>query len=295
MSDAAAHGLTLRARADTLASGFPSLLASAENLASLAVLGPHGRRRPGLGAEFWQYRPAEHTDGLRDIDWRRSARSDDRYVRQMELQVAQSLSIWVDQAASMDFSSNPQRDTKATRAEVLALAAALLMVNAGERVGLINDGLTPKIGLPQVEKMAMSLASAKRSDEYQAPRKTDLLPGSHTLFVSDFLGDWDQILAGLENAAGQRVNGILVQVLDPVEEDFPYSRRVLFESVGGSIAFETKQAGSLKDRFQAKLKERQDALRTLARNTGWQLLFHRTDQNALDALRWIFLAMEKAR
>ena len=161
MSDAAAHGLTLRARADTLASGFPSLLASAENLASLAVLGPHGRRRPGLGAEFWQYRPAEHTDGLRDIDWRRSARSDDRYVRQMELQVAQSLSIWVDQAASMDFSSSPQRDTKATRAEVLALAAALLMVNAGERVGLINDGLTPKIGLPQVEKMAMSLASAK--------------------------------------------------------------------------------------------------------------------------------------
>lgn len=294
MNDISEQGLKLRARADALSSGFPGLMASAENLASLAVLGPHGRRRPGFGAEFWQYRPAEHTDGLRDIDWRRSGRSDDRFVRQMELQVAQSLSIWVDQAASMDFASANQ-DTKAMRAEVLGLAAAILMAKSGERVGLMNDGAKPKIGLPQVEKIAMSLASAKRSDEYQAPQRTDLLPGSHALFISDFLGDWDQIVAGLENAAGQRVNGILVQTLDPVEEDFPYSRRVLFESVGGGISFETKQAGSLKERFQAKMRERQDALRTLAKNTGWQLLFHRTDQSALDALRWIFLAMEKTR
>lgn len=291
MKDQTETGLKMRADAEALAAGFPSLMAAAEHLASLAVLGSHGRRRPGLGAEFWQYRTAEFTDGLRDIDWRRSARSDDRFVRQMELQVAQSLALWVDQAASMDYASMDHLPTKAQRAEVLGLAAAILMAKSGERVGLM-DGRSPKIGLPQVEKMALALASASRRQEYDAPLKTNLLPGSHAIFISDFLGDWDAILAGLENAAGQRVNGILVQVLDPAEEEFPFSRRVLFESMGGAISFETKQAAALKDRFQARLSERQDALRELARNTGWHVFFHRTDQSASEMLRQIFLAME---
>lgn len=295
MSDTVAQGLDLRAGADELASGFPSLLAAAEELASLSVLGPHGRKRPGQGAEFWQYRMAEATDGLRDIDWRRSARSEERFVRQMELQIAQSVSVWVDQGASMDFTSDPKRDTKARRAELLGLAAALLMARAGERVGLIGDGEPPKFGLPQIERMAMTLAHADRSQDYIAPKRSDLLPGSHAIFISDFLGDWDQIVKGLSNAAGQRVHGLIVQVLDPVEESFPFSRRILFESVRGGVTFETKQAGALRTRFLAKLTERQNALRELARNTGWQVLFHRTDKNAVDALRWIFFGLENAR
>ncbi|MEM9210704.1 MAG: DUF58 domain-containing protein [Pseudomonadota bacterium] len=293
MNPIASQGLRLRADADALAAGFPSLMAAADRLATLATLGPHGRRRPGLGAEFWQYRMAEQTDGLRDIDWRRSARGDDRFVRQMELQIAQSLSIWVDQGASMNFVSEKSSETKAHRAEVLGLAAALLMVKSGERVGLLGDPDPPKIGISQVEKMAMSLASVDRDEEYAAPAKRDLQPGSHVVFFSDFLGDWPSIISALSNSASQRVNGILVQVLDPVEEEFPYSRRVIFESIGGGLSFETQQAGALRDRFLARMHARKQALRDLARNTGWQLLFHRTDQPALEALRWIFLAMEK--
>ncbi|MEM9715990.1 MAG: DUF58 domain-containing protein [Pseudomonadota bacterium] len=293
MSDAAQTGLNLRAEAEALSGGFPGLMAAAENLASMAILGPHGRRRPGMGTEFWQYRAAKPEDGLRDIDWRRSARSDERFVRQTELQVAQSLSLWVDQGASMDFASDASRHSKAFRAEVLGVAAALLMAKAGERVGLLNDAAPTKIGLPQVEKMALELALTEREHEYHAPEKRDLRPGSHVLFLSDFLGDWDQIIEGLSNAAQQKVNGILVQVLDPIEEEFPFSRRVLFESVGGGLQFETKQAGSLRDRFLQRLHQRQSDLRDLARNTGWQVMFHRTDRSALDALQWIFFAMEK--
>ena len=295
MNDVVARGLDLRADADALSAGFPGLMAAAEELASLAVLGPHGRRRPGHGAEFWQYRMAESTDGLRDIDWRRSARSDERFVRQMELQIAQALSLWVDQGASMEFTSDPTRDTKAHRAEVLGLAAARIMAKSGERIGMIGDGEPPKFGLPQVEKIALKLALAEREKDYIAPKRSDLLPGSHAIFISDFLGDWDAIVEGLANAAGQRVHGLIVQVLDPIEEEFPFSRRVLFESVGGGLSFETKQAGSLRDRFLAKLRARQDALRDLARNTGWQVLFHRTDQSALEALRWIFFGLENPR
>ena len=55
----AANG-DLRTRAEALGQTLPPLLAEAEMLASTVMMGEHGRRRAGLGDEFWQYRPA-HT------------------------------------------------------------------------------------------------------------------------------------------------------------------------------------------------------------------------------------------
>ena len=55
------------------------------------LLGAHGRRRSGLGDEFWQYRPLSEADEAREIDWRRSAKSDVHFIRQKEWQAAQSV------------------------------------------------------------------------------------------------------------------------------------------------------------------------------------------------------------
>ena len=81
----------LRPRAEALGASLTALLASAEHLASTVMLGEHGRRRAGMGDEFWQYRPAHAGDPARLIDWRRSARSDAHFVREREWQAAQSV------------------------------------------------------------------------------------------------------------------------------------------------------------------------------------------------------------
>ena len=83
----------LRARAEALGQTLPPLLAEAEMLAATVMLGEHGRRRAGLGDEFWQYRPAHQGDSARMIDWRRSARSDAHFVREREWQAAQSVTL----------------------------------------------------------------------------------------------------------------------------------------------------------------------------------------------------------
>ena len=80
----------LRTRAEALGQTLPPLLAEAEMLASTVMLGEHGRRRAGMGDEFWQYRPAHAGDSARMVDWRRSARSDAHFVREREWQGAQS-------------------------------------------------------------------------------------------------------------------------------------------------------------------------------------------------------------
>ena len=79
MSQTAPKPASLRAKAEDQAGRLPPLLARAEHLAGTVLLGEHGRRRPGLGDDFWQYRPVQPGDERRFIDWRRSAKSDTQY------------------------------------------------------------------------------------------------------------------------------------------------------------------------------------------------------------------------
>ena len=95
----------LRQRADRLAAGYPALLAEAERVAAMVAAGVHGRRRPGQGETFWQYRPYDVSDPANRIDWRRSARGHRVYIREQEWEAAQTVWMWRDSSPSMDFSS----------------------------------------------------------------------------------------------------------------------------------------------------------------------------------------------
>ena len=43
------------------------------------------------------------------------------------------------------------------------------------------------------------------------------------------------------------VRGVLLQVLDPSEEQFPFKGRTIFESMGGTLTHETLKANDLRD------------------------------------------------
>ncbi|SFA86315.1 Protein of unknown function DUF58 [Poseidonocella pacifica] len=280
----------LRARSEDAAAPLPALLAEAEHLAGTVLLGEHGRRRAGLGDDFWQYRPVRSGDEARMIDWRRSARGDDQFVREREWQVAQSVMIWLDQAASMRFASNNNLPEKAARARVLALATSILLVRGGERVGLSGSGLPPRRGEAQILRMADAFTRDEEAD-YGIPEARGMLPHARALFMSDFMGDFPPVEAALYKAADRGVRGVILQVLDPAEEAFPFSGRTIFESVGGSLRHETLKANELKDRYLGRLAERKDALDRLARTTGWQFGTHHTGDSTQAALLWLWHAL----
>ncbi|MCR9087195.1 MAG: DUF58 domain-containing protein [Rhodobacteraceae bacterium] len=286
---------SLRADADALAAPLPPLMADAEHLASTMLLGDHGRRRSGMGEEFWQYRPAMPNDEARLIDWRRSARSDTHFIREKEWQAAQTILIWVDGAQSMEFASKG-RQTKADRARTLAMAVAILLLRGGERVGLTGADVPPRRGEVQLLRLAAGLLSiGGGSTDYGAPEITGMLSKSRALFISDFMGPLEPLEAALTAAADRGVRGALLQILDPEEEAFPYDGRTVFESMGGRLQHETLQAGALRDRYLQRLAERKDRLAELARITGWQVDCHHTGESAQAALMWLFGALEKVR
>lgn len=284
----------LRARAEALGQSLPPLLAEAELLAATLLLGEHGRRRSGMGDEFWQYRPATAGDSARMIDWRRSARSDAHFVREREWQAAQSVTLWVDRARSMGFSGAKDRPAKAERARLLALALAVLLLRGGERVGLSGQGHPPRAGRAQIDRLALALEE-EGAEDYGRPDATGLVGHGRAVFLSDFLGEISGVEAALAEAAGRGVRGVLVQVLDPAEEDFPFDGRTIFDSMGGTLSHETLRAGDLRSRYLARLAERKDRLQGLARASGWRVLQHHTGDSAQAALLWLYRALEGGR
>lgn len=283
----------LRAGAETLGQALPPLLAAADHLAQAVVAGEHGRRRAGSGDEFWQYRPAHAGDSLRMVDWRRSARSDAHFVREREWQAAQSVGIWVDTAASMRFSGARGRGAKVDRARLLALALAILLLRGGERVGLLGGDGPPRPGRAQAERLAAGLL-ADGAEDFGRPATLGLPAHGRVVLVSDFLGDLAGVETAIAAAADRGARGVLVQVLDPAEEDFPFDGRTVFESMTGALRHETARAGDLRDRYLARLADRKARLAALGRAAGWHVGHHHTGQPAQPMLLWLYRALEAA-
>jgi uncharacterized protein (DUF58 family) len=121
----------LRSRAEALAEALAHTPMARERPHSTGSFGSHGRRRAGVGDVFWQFRRYEQSDAATLIDWRQSAKSDRLFVRQREEEVAQTYWLWCDASDSMDFKSDAATETKADRAMILMLAAALFFLDRG--------------------------------------------------------------------------------------------------------------------------------------------------------------------
>lgn len=294
VADTARRAVTLRRDAEKIGGSLPPLLAEAERLAMSVAFGVHGRKRAGIGESFWQYRQAMPGDVLTSVDWRRSGRSDALYIREKEWEAAQTVSIWADNAQAMDYKGPQATFTKRERARLLALALAVLLVKAGERVSLLGtDAAQPRTGETQLRRIAMALAEegADNRPDFGAPPTARYAASGKAVFLSDFMGGRDEVFPALTYAAERNVSGCFVQVVDDTEEEFPFDGRTIFRSVGGSVEFETDRARALREAYKDRLAERRDALQTVTRRTGWQFHVHHTSESPRKALLWLYMAI----
>src|SRR5690606_26344990 len=122
-------------RARTRAALIPDLLVQARRIAATVITGWHGRRRQGIGENFWQFRPYIPGEPVTRIDWRRSARDDHVHIREQEWEAAHTVWLWADRSPSMLFQSTLAEISKESRALVLTLAMAELLSRGGDRIG----------------------------------------------------------------------------------------------------------------------------------------------------------------
>jgi uncharacterized protein (DUF58 family) len=264
----------------------------AMRVSSTVAHGIHGRRRAGPGETFWQFRQLGALDAATSIDWRRSASSDNLYVREREWEAAHTVWLWPDLSPSMNFRSHLSATTKRDRAIVIALAAAELLVHGGERVGLL--GLTrPTAARRAATRLAEALAVNEGRPELvrSLPPEVRLARFSGAILFSDFLDPVETIASRLRAIAGSDVSGHLVQVLDPAEETLPYDGRTEFVGTEDGAHWIADRAESLRDRYRAKLEAHRAELTDVARRLGWTLMVHHTDRPAAEPLLGLVLRL----
>ena len=280
----------LRQQAESLSAGLPPLLVAAERVAQTVAQGVHGRRRVGQGESFWQFRRYEPGDSTNTIDWRQSAKSQAVFVREREWEAAQSLWLWRDASASMDYASGADLSTKKERAELLLLAAAALLVRGGERVTLLGGGQLPATGRIGFNRLADELLSeVPRQDSLPA---VALLPrAAHVALFGDFLSPLDDIRGVVTGFAAHGVRGQIVQILDPAEESLPFKGRVRFAGFEGEVETLLGRVESVRANYRERLEAHREAIRELARRAGWGYTLHHTDRPPQAALLPLYTAL----
>ena len=268
----------LQHEADGLSAGLPPLMVAAERLAASVNLGVHGRRRAGIGESFWQFRRYRDEDAAR-IDWRQSAKSQHLFVREREWEAAQTVWFWRDGGAGMRFSSGGA--SKQERAEMILLALASLLVRGGERVGFLASGERPAASRPALIRIAHALLDGKMK-ERALPPEAPVLRGSTMVWLGDFLEPG--ALERMRHLSHAGINGHVVRIVDPAEEDFPYTGRARFESMRGRDAALFGRAESVGDSYRARFRAHGEEVAASALKLGWTVTTHRTDHPPLGAL-----------
>jgi uncharacterized protein (DUF58 family) len=271
---------TLQHEADGLSAGLPPLMVEADHLAASVSLGVHGRRRAGMGETFWQFRRYASHDSSAAIDWRQSAKSQHIFVREREWEAAQTVWFWRDASANMNFKSGTV--TKRARADLLVLALASLLVRGGERVGFVGMEGAASASRLALTRMGRAMF-APRAEALPPPMP--FKPGNQLVWFSDFLDEGAFEL--MRKLSHQGVSGHLVRIIDPAEEDFPYSGRTRFESPNGGEDEVFGRAERVRGPYRARFTAHGERIAEAAARLGWSCTTHRTDhapQSSLIAL-----------
>lgn len=236
--------------------------------------GTHPRRRAGAGSEFWQFRALQPGEPSSRVDWRRSARSDELFVREREQEDPLRLQLDLDNSGSMHFASAANLSEKWERGAVLLTALAMAAREADEQVVAGGRPVRTADEIP---------------DRLADPSPSDRRPsGPETLHIiaGDFLDEgWE---GAVETVLGRGSAAVLLHIFDPAEEDFPFSGHVRFEPTEPDDAErELGRADAMADAYRTAWAAHIERLRAASARLGCPLVRHNSaeaPESALTAL-----------
>jgi|RhiMethySRZTD1v2_1073278.scaffolds.fasta_scaffold14706_8 uncharacterized protein (DUF58 family) len=221
---------------------FDSLELVARTLVEGFLKGLHYSAAKGSSTEFAEHRPYSPGDDIRRIDWRAFARTDRHYVKQYDDETNVRALLLLDASASMGFASAGV--TKLRYATCLAAALGYLLHLQRDAVGLAVVGgvgggpgsreIPPKATAQHLRGVfgALEAAVAGGTGDLAASihRAAELLHArSLVIVISDFLEDPAPVLQSVAHLRHRGAEVILFHIVDPAEEDFPFTHWTIFE------------------------------------------------------------------
>ena len=288
LETAADEPFRLLSDAEKASENLPDLLLEARRVARTIMTGWHGRRMAGPGESFWQFRPFVEGENASAIDWRRSARDDTIFIKDREWEAAQTAWLWLDLTKSMQFGSSLSGITKRNRAIVLTLAMTELLASSGERTGLLGHSrATTRRNAAEIYAERIARAGTLKSDQGM-PAPDGINRFSEVILFGDFLDPIADLETFLQQIARAGTKGHVVQILDPVEEAFPYQGRVEFQDPESGMKVTASRAQSYREEYRERLESRRLAVKDLCSRLDWTFLVHHTDRPASEAVLTLY-------
>src|SRR5262245_39768764 len=211
------HGLELKAR--LIVEGY--------------VSGLHKSPYHGFSIEFAEHREYVPGDDLRYVDWKVFGKSDRFYLKQYEEETNFACYFLLDTSESMLYRSEAAPVSKLEYAQYLTAALAYLVLQQRDAVGLATYDNAVRNFL-RAGSHPSHLGQLCRVMDVPPPTGgTSVGPILHDLaerirkrglvvVVSDLFDDVPSLMLGLKHLRHRRHEVLVLHVVDPAEQDFPF-------------------------------------------------------------------------
>ena len=241
---------------------------SARHAVESILSGQHRSVRRGLSVEFAGTRPYAPGDDLRRLDWLVYARTDRYNVKLYEEETRLRATMVLDCSGSMAFGTG--RFSKFDFARMLAATLGFIMVRQGDVVGLalvdtgVREHVPPGEGLGHLVNLLGVLERARPSGETSLAGVLEglamrLRRRGLVILVTDALDDPAALVTALRHLRHRRQDVRVFQVLDPVEESFPFRGSSEFAGLEGESPLRL-DGDRVRPYYRATLEEHERAV-----------------------------------
>jgi uncharacterized protein (DUF58 family) len=254
--------------------------------------GAHKSPFHGFSVEFAGHREYYPGDDIKHIDWVVYYKRDRYMIKQYEAETNLTCQVALDASESMRFGSHGL--SKLDYAAYIAVSLAYLVTRVRDRIGLgvFDENVIDYI--PPTSNLGCTYTLSSVLEQLEPKRGTNIrkpiwdLAGRYgrreiVILLSDFLCDLEQLSDGLARLRYDRHEVVLMQVLDPVEIDFPLDGRVHFQGLEGTGTLRMRPK-EIRRRYLEKMQQRQHQLRELCDKHGAEYVLANTSHSVRELL-----------
>lgn len=267
------------------------LAISARRVVEGTSMGPHRSPIKGASLEFRQHRLYVPGDEPRRIDWKVLARSDRVFVKEYNEETNLKATLFLDASGSMGYG----KPSKWDYARRLLAGLGYLMLSQTESAGLVLAGslrevfLVPSDVPSQLSRIVDLLDQACPEgptvlDETILRVADRLGRRSLVVVVSDFFIPPDRMRKGLARLHHDRHEVVLVRVMHPDEESFPFRSWLRFSGLEGEKS-RFVDGTLVRQTYLHRFKEHQRQLKELSARFHTDLLTCRVDLPLIQAVQ----------
>lgn len=251
------------------------------------VSGMHKSPYHGFSVEFAEHREYVPGDDLRYVDWKVFGKSDRIYLKQYDEETNFACHLLVDTSESMTYKSDKAVYSKLEYAQYVAAAFAYMIIHQQDAVGLatfdksVSQFLRPGSTAAHLRQLCHMLERSPTNGESSiGPIFHDLAERIKrrglVVILSDFFDDPALLAMGLKHFRHRRHDVVLLQIVDPAEQDFAFVDPTLFKGLEG-LGEQLTEPRALRKAYQREFNAFLTTLRSSARDMHMDYVFLRTD------------------